>query len=328
MTAMEPQTQPAAPAGALRFSAAALPAPDRVGIWREEFGQRFVRLDMETLDDAPLHYDASFQFLGDTSVGVGDISAISCARTRPLIADGNDDIVFLMPISGVVRVEQGQVDETLGPGDGLVRCSSEVGRTRSRAGRFVTLSLPVRRLAERVADVDRLVVTVVPRQNDALGLLAGYCRMMMARDAPLGDGTGHVAREHLLDLAALAIGANRDAWHVARNRGLRAARRAQARAAIRRNATDPGYRMADLAASMHASESYVRKLLAEEGATFSALLLEARLERARDRLADPRRRAMQIGQIALDCGFGDISYFNRCFARRFGQTPTDMRRAE
>lgn len=328
MTAMEPQTQPDAPAAALRFSAAALPAPDRVGIWREEFGQRFVRLDMETLDDAPLHYDATFQFLGDTSVGAGDISAISCARTRPLIADGNDDIVFLIPETGVLRVEQGRIDETLDPGDGLVRCSSEIGRTRSRPGRFVTLSLPVRRLAERVADIDRLTITVVPGSNDALGLLGGYCRMMLARPDPLSSDAGLVAREHLLDLAALAVGANRDAWHMAQSRGLRAARRAQARGAIRRNAAEPGYRMADLAKSMHASESYVRKLLAEEGESFSTLLLEARLSRAHDRLSDPRCRAMQIGQIALDCGFGDISYFNRTFARRFGQTPTELRHGE
>ena len=31
------------------------------------------------------------------------------------------------------------------------------------------------------------------------------------------------------------------------------------------------------------------------------------------------------GDIAFDCGFNDLSYFNRCFRRRFGLTPTAAR---
>jgi AraC-like DNA-binding protein len=31
--------------------------------------------------------------------------------------------------------------------------------------------------------------------------------------------------------------------------------------------------------------------------------------------------------MASECGFGDLSYFNRAFRRRFGATPTDVRAA-
>ena len=43
--------------------------------------------------------------------------------------------------------------------------------------------------------------------------------------------------------------------------------------------------------------------------------------------ADPRLGTQPIGAIALDVGFGDLSYFNRTFRRRFGQTPSDVRAA-
>jgi AraC-like DNA-binding protein len=36
-------------------------------------------------------------------------------------------------------------------------------------------------------------------------------------------------------------------------------------------------------------------------------------------------RGGRISDIAFECGFNDLSYFNRCFRRRFGLTPTAAR---
>lgn len=36
-------------------------------------------------------------------------------------------------------------------------------------------------------------------------------------------------------------------------------------------------------------------------------------------------RERRISDIAFACGFNDLSYFNRCFRRRFGLTPTAAR---
>jgi len=33
-----------------------------------------------------------------------------------------------------------------------------------------------------------------------------------------------------------------------------------------------------------------------------------------------------VPDIAYDVGFGDLSYFNRSFRRRFGRTPSEVRR--
>ena len=38
-----------------------------------------------------------------------------------------------------------------------------------------------------------------------------------------------------------------------------------------------------------------------------------------------RLRAMSISSIAYDVGFGDLSYFNRAFRRRYDATPSDIR---
>ena len=62
-----------------------------------------------------------------------------------------------------------------------------------------------------------------------------------------------------------------------------------------------------------------------EGTTFTQYVLAQRLARAHGLLADPRLRAEKITALALDCGFGDVSYFNRAFRRRYGVAPSDVR---
>jgi AraC-like DNA-binding protein len=34
-----------------------------------------------------------------------------------------------------------------------------------------------------------------------------------------------------------------------------------------------------------------------------------------------------IGSVAFDVGFGDLSYFNRTFRRRYGAAPTEIRQS-
>ena len=311
----------------MRFSTRWLAERDRPGIWREEFGRRFVNLEVEQIDDELLLYDTTFQSHGDVSIATGELSAISCSRTKEMLGDGNSDIVILIPQSGPLHAEQGITEEYAEPGDCLVRRNSETGRTSLRAGGFLTLNLPVERLSERVADIDRLGMSVIQSRNPALQLLQAYCGVLIEKEidmpSPLQD---NVIGDHLLDLASVAIGANRDAWHTAQSGGVRAARRLAAQTAIRKNATNPAFRIGDLARGMNVSESYVRKLLAESGRTFSAILLEARLERVYAKLSDARFDGLMISQIALESGFNDISYFNRAFARKFDATPSAVRR--
>jgi len=88
----------------------------------------------------------------------------------------------------------------------------------------------------------------------------------------------------------------------------------------------------DAALSVHAvalrqgiTPRYLHMLLEDEGLSFSALVLERRLALARRMLADPRLERRAIAALALDVGFGDLSYFNRSFRRRYGMTPSQAR---
>ena len=57
-------------------------------------------------------------------------------------------------------------------------------------------------------------------------------------------------------------------------------------------------------------------------------MLELRLQRARAMVMDPRNDRLKVGEIASLCGFNEVPYFNRCFRRRFGASPTRYRSQE
>ena len=52
-------------------------------------------------------------------------------------------------------------------------------------------------------------------------------------------------------------------------------------------------------------------------------VLKYRLEQIKDELINTPY--MPIADIAYSCGFNDISYFNRCFLKAFGETPSEYR---
>ena len=85
---------------------------------------------------------------------------------------------------------------------------------------------------------------------------------------------------------------------------------------------EPDFSAHRLAAEAGLSERYVNELLYEAGASFTTRLNELRIRKAADLLA---RKEGRISDIAFECGFNDLSYFNRCFRRRFGLTPTAAR---
>lgn len=107
---------------------------------------------------------------------------------------------------------------------------------------------------------------------------------------------------------------------------MRSSRLSAIKAFIVSEIDNPALCLADIAAHQGISSSYVRKLFAAEGTRFTAFVLETRLEYVSRILLDPDNRAQSISAIALKCGFNDISYFNRVFRRRYGCTPSDLRR--
>ena len=88
---------------------------------------------------------------------------------------------------------------------------------------------------------------------------------------------------------------------------------------------EPGLSPAKIARSQDISLRYFHRLIETTGISFTKRVNELRLNDAFKRLTDPRAAHLRISDIALQCGFSDISHFNRLFVARFGDVPSAIR---
>jgi AraC-like DNA-binding protein len=156
----------------------------------------------------------------------------------------------------------------------------------------------------------------------ALSLAMDYSDLLLQHPGAV-DEAGMAIAAHLTDLAVLGLGARGDIALSAQRGGLRAVRLKAVLMILEKRFTEPDFSAQKLAAAAGLSERYVNELLYEAGASFTVRLNELRLRKAGDLLAHAGER--RISQIAFDCGFNDLSYFNRSFRRRFGLTPSTAR---
>jgi AraC-like DNA-binding protein len=68
--------------------------------------------------------------------------------------------------------------------------------------------------------------------------------------------------------------------------------------------------------------TFSRQFLKHSGKTFQDFLLSLRIQAACRELKETRRPVLDV---AVDCGFSELSFFNRCFRRAHGCTPTQFR---
>ena len=133
---------------------------------------------------------------------------------------------------------------------------------------------------------------------------------------------------YVYDLMALALGATPEAAAIANGRGMRAARLNAVKADIAANLTAHDLSVAAVALRQRVTPRYIHMLFDGEGTTFSQFVLAERLAYAHRMLLDPHHAHQSIGAIAYAGGFGDLSHFNHAFRRRYGATPSEVRREQ
>jgi AraC-like DNA-binding protein len=190
--------------------------------------------------------------------------------------------------------------------------------------RALVVSRPA--LCELVSNVDDVLGRQLDPRLPAMRYLERYLGIVAD---PGGFDTDPLVFAHvdrtIVDLLALAIGAGRDATEIASMRGLRAARAQAVLAEIRAHFADRSFSPRRVAEKLGLAPRYVQDLLQETGASFSGRVLELRLQKARTMLMDARYNGLRISEIAEASGFNEVPYFNRCFRRRFGASPTALR---
>ncbi|MGC1696738.1 MAG: AraC family transcriptional regulator [Pseudolabrys sp.] len=309
-----------------QFSTGGYREHERVTAWREAFGRTVLNIDIAPRSPVGFHASATLFRFADLGLIRASTSPVHQCNSKSLIT--NDDVSFGGVTNGRWDASQLGRNADLHPADCVLMSNGDVGAlTFPDECRYTVFSVPKSALTPLVPDIGALFARRVPASNPALRMLMRNLDLGLEEHLAASLELQTAFTSHVCDLLALCLGATRDATELARMRGVTAARSRAIKDDIRKACSDPGLSVHIVAARYNVSARYVQRTFEESGSTYTEYVTEQRLAAAHKAL---RRRASVnalISTIAYDCGFADVSHFNRVFRQRFGCTPTDVRNA-
>lgn len=296
-----------------------------------EIVEPHIGLFIDRHENERMSLDYSLRVMPGAYVSSERLSGVAALRQKSHVArDGNDDLSLLVP-RGRQPIRMHLPDRSHGQDDVLVRAGGPV-LLRGNEERFHAWALgsnsqvicvPRAPIAEAVSDLNRTLYRGVP-QSAALNLLCSYAKTLSSDIGPLDSGTLLQVKKTLTDLFILALGPTRDATEATKD-SARAAKLAAIKTDIEANLAHPELSLDWISGRHGLSPRAIRDLFYAAGTNFTDHVLTRRLERAYGLLANPGPPHRSITAIAYECGFGDLSWFNQAFRRRYAMTPSDLR---
>lgn len=312
----------------LRFDTEALEPRARFESFRDQLVRRLFQLDLVSRGSEPYRGAIDLDVTGPVVFGRVFGSPADFFRSQSVARRCEDGVWLLLARRGRMGVGQDDVSAILSPGEGIVYDAE-----RPHEGHCLDLSdtwvIQVRYdfIASLRAGREGPLTRLLDRNS---GHYASMITAMLEANFRSADPEDARASEifgrYLGDLVALLLDPSRDGKEQIAVRGLKAARRVSVLEQIEGRAIDPDFSAAVVARELGVTRRYVDQLLEETGRTFSERVLKRRLVVAHAMLTNPALNSRSITSIALDCGFSDVSYFNRAYRRHYGMTPSDTRR--
>jgi len=254
-------------------------------------------------------------------------SASVTIRTRAMAADEGDNLLIHIPLNhGFSMAQTGGPAIECKAGEVYLDPNEVAGRAAFQAARsdMFYVSIPRAVLAQSARALNgrlRQTMQISPQWR----MCIRYAQSLDAEAEGLAPEERAQCCTHLYELAQIALTAGDTARLESQGRGVRAARLRAVKAAIDAHLTEPGLSLAVIAAATGISERYGRALFAEDQTTFSDYMTRKRMQLLRRMLADPGQDHRTISDLAMATGFGDLSWFNKCYRQIYGETPMESR---
>lgn len=235
-------------------------------------------------------------------------------------------IVVIRPSDGVLVAEQQDRRRTCFPREAIILDATEettfIATGVSRFDCFIFSAAADPKSIVAINKMER-----ISQDNGALVVLGHYAAALMRGLLPMDSSTlASLATDYMRGLVSAMIDVAALTPNLPRN-GLAKSQfnLIAIKADIEVRLAQKDMSLTSFAAARGVTVRHLQKLFEAEGRTFSDYVLERRLERARHLLLNPVAMPQPISTIAFDLGFGDLSYFNRTFKKRFGVTPRETR---
>lgn len=310
----------------LDFSTDHVPECERLALLRDFYCRGVLKADVEPTETGTFSATLVSHSLPDAQLVIGGLIGARIIRTKQLVIDGDDSLGLMINRSGLVGISARGRNLVLQPGEAVLTSAEDVTTyERMSLGNCLSLRVPRRVLAPLIVDIDDAVMRILPGRTAGLSLLLDYAMAVVRERALEEPSLRQLAVAHVHELMARVLGATAEVQEVSGRRGLRAARLRKMKSFIVNNCWQQDLSVASVAQEFGVTTRYLQRLFEADGKTFSSFLTEQRLKRAHRMLREPDFAERPVSSIAYDVGFGDLSYFNRCFRRAYGATPTGVR---
>jgi AraC-like DNA-binding protein len=307
------------------FATRDLPSHDRDACIREFYGRISMGVDVEPLHGVPLEMDVTTLFLPRVKTLVATTSPLKWERRPDLTADGVDDVCITWSAGGYTFCRPGLSDVEIAPGTAcLIPLDRPMSTSSFDNSWKINVQIERRLLADRVPGLEDLPPDRINRRSPEGSLLFDY-QLSLAR-LPISRAMAPKVAEHLVDLAALALGPSTELRHAVQRGGVRAAQLVRLKRYVAANLQRSTLCSRNAAQALGISERYVRSLMAADQTSFSDYVADLRLDSIRHTLALPSEAARPVADIAAEFGFDEPSTFYRRFKARFGASPSELRR--
>lgn len=254
------------------------------------------------------------------SIVAADAHEVSLTRSGLAARKGTPFYLNLL-CSGEALVTQRGTTMHARPGDVyVVDCSAQWHVEFRSAFRMFCLEIDDTLLRGRLGRRGYLRASVVDGSRGAGRILANYMRLV--QDLSPGDmlPMQELMTNHCSELLSRAQLLDEAVPHADRVRGEMLER---ILALVRRRLCDATLTPQSASEELGISRSYLFKILAEHGYSFSAYVRQCRLEACRRAIQTQAKRS--IADIANDWGFSDVSSFSRAYRACYGHSPGQER---
>lgn len=298
----------------------------RVAFWQEGIS-RELKAEVEPDRHSPFKVGAEVLSVGHCNLFSVLSSRASYSVEKKNLPEAPDMISFIVMRQGRAYGRQRDREVTIEAGQATVMLANELHSLHvlDDEATFNVFRLPIATVAPFVPDLSKALLRPMTHEQTAVKLLETYGNSLLDAERAFEPTLSAIAASHITDLvnnalSSLAAPAERSEWL-----GVRTARRQAIKADIARNLTSHDLTPVATARRLGITPRYLRKLLQEEGTSFSDIVRSLRLQLAHRQLSDPLRFRETVTSIAYFVGYNDLSHFNRCFREQFGMTPTEVR---
>lgn len=303
------------------YSTETVAKPYRFEYWKEVVCRHCIPAASQPMDER--NFDGQLHVRG---LGALDICTISSSlhhweRTPQHLKTGPDDDLWLGFLQrGYGQMEQGGRKAVLGADNLMLYDAAQAFRFSLGGTDNHLVRIPRHLLSSRLPGVENLTAEVLDDQRPGVTPLREMLRQAVTAPPSLNnsDFSNRFAMT-LLDLIALSL-------EVPQLETLSDERDLYGRVMsyMHKHLTDQELSIEQIAKAHHVSTRTVTRAFARHQKTPMSELWQARLQASRT--AIERGQARSISQVALDCGFSDLSHFSHAFRKAFGVAPQTLMR--